>query len=352
MSTTPAEQSATQVFPQRSRRVYKKFTFKKAFTYLSLIVPLALIFTAGIWQYTDSSTDTKESLLSPIPDFLRISENKQVTLLDLWSPVIQQIHGGGSSEVPELTAQGILMYDLTTNKVLYEREAKVRRPMASITKIMTAIIAIENQRSDNRYVAKEADIVGENSMGLIAGEVMTMEDLLYGLMLPSGNDAAEVLATNYPAGREAFIQAMNDKAKALGAVDTKFSNPSGLQGDGEQYSTPHDLVIITRYAMDKHPIFRQVVATGTHEIPATNEHGAYTLVNETNLVTTYQGVKGVKTGYTPEAGMCLVTYLEYGGHQIIGVVLNSENRRGEMKQLLDYSLKSVGVEPPPFEEPI
>lgn len=341
------------IVPERTRKGKKKSLLSSLFTYLIMIVPMAAIFLGGLWNYSAIDLHKTQALLSPIPDFLRISENRQVTLLDLWSPMVQKSHGStGSSEMSDLTAQGILMYDLTTDKVLYERDAKVRRPMASVTKIMTAIVAIENQRSDNRYIVSPEDIVGENSMGVTPGEVFTMEELLYGLMLPSGNDAAEVLANNYPNGHAAFVQAMNDKAKAIGAVDTRFSNPSGLQGDGEQYTTPYDLVVITRYALDKHPIFGQVVATATHEIVPTDKHSAYSLVNETNLLTTYQGVKGVKTGYTPEAGLCLVTYLEYGNHKIIGVVLNSQNRRGEMKQLLDYSLKSVGIEPPPFEEPI
>lgn len=317
-----------------------------------MIVPMAAIFLGGLWNYSGLELHATKALLSPIPDFLKVSENKQVTLLDLWSPVVQQSHGSTSSEMAELTAQGILMYDLTTDKVLYEREAKTRRPMASLTKIMTAIVAIENPRPDNKYVVGPEAIVGEDSMGVTPGEVFTLEELLYGLMLPSGNDAAEVIANNYPQGRTAFIKAMNDKAKAIGAVDTQFSNPSGLQGDGIQYTTPYDLLIMTKYALDRYPLFSQIVATATYEMPATATHGPFSLVNETNLLTTYQGVKGVKTGFTPEAGLCLVTYMEYGNHKVIGILLNSQNRRGEMKQLLDYSLKSVGIEPPPFEEPI
>ncbi len=143
---------------------------------------------------------------------------------------------------------------------------------------------------------------------------------------------------------------MNDKAKALGLQNTQFSNPSGLQGDGEQHTTTYDLLVMTRYALEHYPLFAQVVSTPTYEISATSTHHAYTLNNETNLLTSYQGVRGVKTGYTPEAGLCLVTYLEYGNHRIIGVILRSQNRRGEMKELLDYSIKSVGLVPPPFEK--
>jgi len=321
----------------------------KVFSYIALTVALTLFLMSGFWFYFGPGVLQSHAALSPIPDFLMVSKNNQVRLLDLWSPVVEkmQIHEG---DLAEMTAQSVLMYDLTTDKVLYEKEAKVRRPMASITKIMTAIIAIENRRLDDKYLVRHEDIVGEDSMGVRAGEVYSFQDLLYGLMLPSGNDAAEVFAHNYPSGREGFIKAMNNKAESLGLVDTHFTNPSGLQGDGEQYTTTYDLLVITRYALEHYPIFAHTVATSTFDIAESNEHGALTLVNETNLLTTYPGVKGVKTGYTPEAGMCLVTYLDYGGHKIIGIMLNSENRRGEMKELLDYSLKSLSIEPPPFEE--
>ncbi len=323
---------------------------KKVFSYISIILPISFILAVGFWYYLAPQYQT-DQLLSPVPDFLSVKQNNQVRFLDLWSPVVQNIHGSGGDEV-NLTAHSVLMYDLTTNKVLYDKDGKVRRPMASLTKIMTAIIAMENKRSDNTYIVRDEDLVGEDSMGLTAGEALTLEELLYGLMLPSGNDAAEVLAHNYRSGRVGFIKAMNDKAKALGLKDTSFSNPSGLQGDGVQHTTSYDLLVMTRYALEHFPLFKQVVSTPTYDIPENDTHKAFSLVNETNLLTTYQGVKGVKTGFTPEAGLCLITYLEYGDHQIIGVILNSENRRGEMKELLDYSLKSVGVEPPPFEEAI
>lgn len=289
--------------------------------------------------------DTNGYFLSPLPDFLSIKNNKQVKLLDLWSPLIESIASDGES-LPEYTAQSILLYDLTLNKTLYEHNAKLRLPMASLTKIMTAIIAYENKSPDDLYPVYESNLVGEDSMGLSAGEELSFSDLLYGLMLPSGNDAAEVLATNYPQGRQAFIQAMNDKARALGLVDTQFSNPSGLQGDGEQHSTSYDLLIITKYAFDTIPQFKEVVSTYEYHIPETDTHKAYDLFNETNLLTSYPGVKGVKTGYTPEAGMCLITLLDYKGHKIIGVILNSQNRRDEMRNFLDYSLIQLGIDPP------
>jgi serine-type D-Ala-D-Ala carboxypeptidase (penicillin-binding protein 5/6) len=293
------------------------------------------------------SFNGRMTYVSPLPDFLTFNKNNQATLLDLWLPFLTEASGGGL-QLSQLTAKSVLVYDLASDKVIFEKDAKAKRPMASLTKIMTAIIAMENKKSDDEYVVSADDLVGEDSMGLVAGERLSQEELLYGLLLPSGNDAAETFASNYDGGRKAFVKAMNDKAKALALIDTNFTNPSGLQGDGNQYTTAYDLLVVTRYALENFPIFKKIVETPEYEIEETSEHKAHYLANETNLLTTYPGVKGVKTGYTPEAGLCLVTYLEYDGHKIIGIILNSENRRGEMKELLDSSLKSLGIEPPAY----
>ena len=315
--------------------------------YLFWVTVFSAIFTF-LFCWVAGSLHDKRTFISPLPDFLTLDKNKQVTFLDLWLPFLANA-SENDSQLNELTAKSVLVYDLSSNKVIFEKNPKDRRPMASLTKIMTAIISLENKRDDDTYVVRGANLVGEDSMGLVAGERLSREELLYGLLLPSGNDAAEVLASNYPnGGREAFVKAMNDKAKALGLTDTHFSNPSGLQGDGEQYTTAYDLLVITRYALENFPIFRRIVATAEYQIDGISRHKDYYLVNETNLLTTYPGVAGVKTGYTPEAGLCLVTYLEYDGHKIVGIILNSENRRGEMKDLLDSALKSLGIEPPAY----
>jgi D-alanyl-D-alanine carboxypeptidase len=298
-------------------------------------------------SYSIYSKTSQEDVrvISPIPDFLSIANNNQVSSLSLWLPILTNFITG-NSDVPQITAKSALVYDITTNKVLYEKNPKEKLPMASLTKITTAIVALENKKSDDKYFVNGKDLVGEDSMGLTQGEILSLKELLYGLILTSGNDAGEVIASNYKNGREAFIKAMNDKAKALGVSDTNFTNPTGLEGDGNQHTSAYDLVVITRYALEKFSLFRQVVATFDHNIPQTSTHKAYFLENETNLITSYPGVKGVKTGYTPEAGFCLVTYLDFEGHQIIGVILGSQNRREEMKELLDYSLKSINIKPP------
>lgn len=316
---------------------------KKILVFLVFIVFLGILSFVSFNIYA-KVTDNKGPIVSPVPDFLTAFFNKQVSSLNLWLPSLAN-KISVSFQAPEISAKSALVYDITSKQVLYSKNPKQRLPMASLTKIMTAVIALENKRLDDAYVVKQDDLVGEDSMGLSVGETLTLSDLLYGLILTSGNDAAEVLAENFP-GRSFFIKAMNDKVKSLGLSDTNFTNPTGLEGDGKQYTSAYDLLVITDYALSNFPLFNQVVSTFDYNIPYTPQHKAFYLENQTNLLTSYPGVKGVKTGYTPEAGLCLVTYLDYGGHKIIAVILGSDDRRGEMIELLDYSLKSEGITPP------
>lgn len=289
-----------------------------------------------IWLAYPILRSEKIKVISSLPDFLTMAKNRQVTTLDLWLPQIED-DNKKMGIAPNISAKTALIYDLTSNQVLFSKNPKDKLPIASLTKVMTAIIALENKRKDDRYLVTKDSLVGENSMGLTAGEVLTIDELLYGLLLPSGNDASETLADSFPSGRDGFIKAMNSKAKAMGLRDSNFTNPSGLEGDGNQYSTAYDLLVITRYALSNFPLFNEIVSTPEYNIAGTQTHKEYFLQNETNLLTSYPGVKGVKTGYTPEAGLCLITYLDYDGHQIIGILLGSNNRREEMRELLDYS---------------
>lgn len=311
-----------------------------------LIVGVALFL--GILATQKNIFPRNTNVTSPLPNFLTFIKNNQVLSLNLWFPYWIYDKSAYKNAVvsPEISARSALVYDLTTSKILYEKNSKERLPMASITKIMTAIIGLENKKEDGKYLVTKDALVGEDSMGLSEGEVLTLEELLYGLMLHSGNDAAETIASSYSGGREKFIEAMNNKVKALGLSDTNFTNPTGLEGDGKQYATAYDLLVITKYAM-QFPLFRRVVAAFNHYIPKTETHKEYFLENETNLLTSYPGVFGIKTGYTPEAGFCLVTYLRYERHELIGIILGSDNRRDEMKELLDYGLKIQGITPPP-----
>ena len=288
-------------------------------------------------------------LSSPVPDFLTFFKNDQVTTLSIWVPIKNYAEAAsGDLEKPEISAKSALIYDLTTNRILFEKNPSEKMAMASLTKIMTSVVALESYGEEDIFRVSQEDLVGENSMGLAESEELNLKELLYGLVLLSGNDAAETIARKFSGGRDSFIVAMNNKAKSLGALSTNFTNPSGLEGDGEQYSTAYDLLIMTKYAMN-FDLFRQIVSTVEFYIAPTGFHKEYLLYNETNLLTSYPGVKGVKTGYTPEAGFCLVSYLDYEGHEIIGIILGSNNRREEMKEILDYSLKTQGIIPPPHE---
>lgn len=307
------------------------------------LILVVLFFAVSIFIYKQIFKD-KEIIVSPLPSFLTSFANDQVSTLNLWEPFFEMFDS--QNKIPVISAKSALVYDLTNEKVLFSKSPERKLPMASITKIMTAIVAIESKRSDDKYLVFSEGLVGENSMGLSVGETLTLKELLYGLILTSGNDAAETLASNFPKGRAQFIIAMNNKAKALGLKNTHFTNPTGLEGDGSQYTTAHDLLVITNYAL-QFPIFKEVAKTFTYEIPYSENHKAFYLENETNLISSYPGVFGVKDGYTPEAGLCLVTYLNYKGHKIIGIILGSDNRRQEMRDLLDYSLKVQGITPPP-----
>lgn len=291
----------------------------------------------------------KNNIVSPLPHFLTTFANDQVSTLALWSPILDMFGDNNvNMETPDITANSALVYDLTEKKVLFSKNPQRKLPMASLTKIMTAIVALESPKKDDQHTVSQNDLVGENSMGLTEGEMLSLEELLYGLILLSGNDAAETLASNYTGGREEFVIAMNNKAKSLGLENTHFTNPTGLEGDGKQFTTTYDLLVITNYAL-QFPLFKKVVGTFIYNIPYSENHKEFYLQNETNLISSYPGVFGVKDGYTPEAGLCLVTYLNYKGHKIIGILLGSDNRRQEMKDLLDYSLKIQGVIPPPHE---
>ncbi len=313
---------------------------------LSAFFCLLVIFVGGIGLYYHHEKTNARNISSPLPEDLSKNNNSEITSLDFWLPSLFGLFD--SNEVPELSAKSALVYDLTDEVTVYEKNSQERLPMASITKIMTAIVALDHKLENDRYVVPEEALVGENVMGLSVGEVMSIEELLYGVFMYSGNDAAETLAIN-TMERSEFVSTMNKKAKAIGLTNTNFTNPTGLQGDGDQYTTAYDLLVLARYAVANYPEIIKASSTAEHHLPETEDHYAYDLYNQTNLITSYPGVKGLKDGFTPEAGLCLVTYLDYEGHKMIGIILGSENRRQEMKDLLDYSLTKQGVEPPPHD---
>lgn len=257
---------------------------------------------------------------------------------------LDQVNASTQKNAPEIEAPNAFVWDLSSDQIIYAKNVREKRPIASLTKIMTALVSLEHSETEQKFIVSEkAAKVGEDSMGLSAGEKLTLQDLLYGLMLPSGNDAADTIAEGVGGNVENFVSMMNEKVKLLGLQDTHFTNPSGLDGDGQHYSTAYDMAVISAQAWKNFPTFRQIVGTYEYDIAQSEEHKSYTLYNETNLLTSYPGVVGIKPGYTPDAGLCLVTLAQNGGHRILAVLLGSNDRRGEMRSLLDYAFAVQGV---------
>ena len=241
---------------------------------------------------------------------------------------------------PVIAGSSAILVDLGSDGILFDKGSNEKRKIASITKIMTAVVALEHKSlSDEIPVSKKAASIGENSMGISEGEAYTLEELLYGLMSSSGNDAAYAIAEGVAGSSEEFVAWMEIKSKELGLRDTYFADPSGL--DDSTYSTPLDLVKLARYAM-KNPKFREIVKTKNKELISETHKYLY-LENQLNLLSTYPGVAGVKAGYTEDAGLCLVTYATNDKKEVLGAVLNSIDRKGDMILMLDYGFSKLGV---------
>lgn len=232
-----------------------------------------------------------------------------------------------------VAAQSAVLLEMNTGKILCEKNANARLPMASTTKIMTAILAIEYCALDEIVeVTREAYGTEGSSMYLELGEKLEMEDLLYGLMLSSGNDAAMAIAIHIGGSKEGFADVMNEKAAELGLKDTHFVTPNGLH-DPKHYTTAYELALISAYAM-KNDTFRTIVGTKSYTTHSGNK--VRNLRNKNKTLYLYEGGNGVKTGYTSAAGRCLSFGAEQNGMQLIGVVLHSGDTYGDAFSLLNY----------------
>lgn len=252
---------------------------------------------------------------------------------------------GAQSGTSEITAKSAFFVDTKSGDVLYSKNPHERLPVASLVKVMTALIAVEHRGLDESYVVSErAAAMEPDKMWLMMGEKLTLKELLYGIFLISANDAAETLAEGTTGRREEFLNMMNGKAAQLGLNDTFFVNPTGLDEDsGNSYSSTYDLSVLARYAIRNHPFLVDFSKTEHIVLPITESHQDYDMYSGINLLTSYPGVVGFKTGYTPEAGLTLITIARRNGREVIGVLLGSSNRREEAKELLDFSFKKLGV---------
>ena len=245
-----------------------------------------------------------------------------------------------SVEEPKINARAAIIYDRTTKQIIWGKNENEKRAMASTTKIMTALVVLENSNlSDVVTISKKAAGTGGSRLKISAGDKITITDLLYGLMLRSGNDAAVALAEHVGGSIEGFADLMNKKSKELGLSNTNFVTPHGLDNENH-YTTAYELAVLTDYALNNET-FAKIVNTKSTSI---NINGNTRNIYNTNELLSYmQGVNGVKTGFTNGAGRCLVTSCTRDNNQIITIVLGCDTKKqrtSDSSKLIEYAFKN------------
>ncbi|MEO7804748.1 MAG: D-alanyl-D-alanine carboxypeptidase family protein [Actinomycetota bacterium] len=259
---------------------------------------------------------------------------KRSLLVALASLVWSQVPGV-SAATP--SAEATILIDVSDGRTLSSHNPHKRRAIASTTKVMTALVVLEHSDpTETVHISELAEQVGSDDplvseVDLVKGEVLTVEELLYALLLPSANDAAVALAEHVSGSVDGFVDEMNATAKDLDAFDSSFKNPHGLDAPGH-YSSAHDLALMTREAF-KFPLFRKIVATPRSKI------GGRELMNRNGLLETYPSANGVKTGHTKTSGRSLIASAANSGEELIAVVLGSIDPQKEARTLLEFGFQ-------------
>jgi len=236
-------------------------------------------------------------------------------------------------------AQATALIDVQSGRILYSEDGDTPLRIASLTKIMTAIVAIEyGDLSSKAKVTKRAAGREGSSIYLKLGEEMTLSNMLYGLMLRSGNDAATAIAEHVGGSEAGFVYLMNEKAIELGLMNTQFRNPHGLDEEGH-ISSANDLAVLTAYAL-KNKVFAEIVKTEEKQAPNPYEQWNYSWRNKNKMLYMYEGADGVKTGYTKKAFRCLVSSATRNGQQLVAVTLNDGDDWQDHSKLLDWGFKN------------
>ncbi|WP_373876499.1 D-alanyl-D-alanine carboxypeptidase family protein [Paenibacillus spongiae] len=232
-------------------------------------------------------------------------------------------------------AKAAALIDVESGRLLYSKAGDTPMRIASLTKIMTAIVAIEHGKlSDKVKTSKRAFAKEGSSIYLKLGEEMSLQNMLYGLMLRSGNDAATAIAEHVGGSEEGFVHLMNEKARMLGLTNSQFMNPHGLDQEGH-YSSANDLAKLTAYALHN-PTFKAIVKTPVKTAPNPNDEWEYKWNNKNKMLHMYEGADGVKTGYTKMALRCLVSSATRNGQQLAAVTINDRNDWVDHSKMLDW----------------
>lgn len=246
---------------------------------------------------------------------------------------------------PAIEAKAFIVLDRQSGVILHEENARISLLPASTVKIMTALVALDHYRLEEVLTVGNFNIQ-KQKMNLVAGEKITVSDLLYGLLVSSANDAAIVLAQNYPGGEAGFVKAMNIKARDWHLESTYYANPTGLDSDesgkllpARSLTSAFDLAFLTRKALENN-FFREIVKTREKTVKSVDGKIVHRLFNVNQLLGNLEGVHGVKTGWTEEAGECFVGYTERNGRGVITAVLGSRDRFGDTAKLVDWVFTS------------
>ncbi len=318
---------------------------------IAVLIPVALV--VGIaWRAFGSTDATLPPVGTPEPDTaVEVAPANPTPLPTLraepiqipgLSPPTASAPTALGIEAPEISAASAVVLDGDSLAVLYEFNARERRQPASLTKIVTAIVTVEHASLDDVAVSNVHywDLPGSTVMGIEPNDALSLRNLLYGLMLVSGNEAAQVLAHHLAGSEEAYVVAMNLLVERLGLNDTQFRNVHGLSEPG-QYSTAYDLALLSRHLMGYESL-REIV--GTEEITVTGVRAGevidFELYNHNPLLNYTDGVDGVKTGFTEEAGRTFAASVERDGHRIYVVLLDAPSRAQDAIDLIEWAYEA------------
>lgn len=264
----------------------------------------------------------------------------RIILLSLITILLLSIGAYAEDVQIDISASSAVLLVSGSNEVLFEKSAYEKRPMASTTKIMSSIIAIESGRLDEEItVTQEMTAVEGTSMGLLPNDRVSVSELVYGMLLSSGNDAANATAITIAGSTDAFVSMMNDKAKQIGMLSTHFVTPSGLDAD-DHYSTAYDMALLGSYAIENEQ-FLEICSSSSAVVDYGNPPYKRRLTNHNKLLKIYDGAIGIKTGFTKKSGRCLVSAAERDGVTLICVTLNDADDWNDHKKLLDYGFGIV-----------
>lgn len=282
---------------------------------LVVIFEIVSLMLNYINKLTDTVKITSQSIDSPVTDYTFL--NRQIE--------------------PPISAQAATIIDRDSKTVLYEKNAHLRFSMASTTKLMTALVGLDHYRPNDTLTAVTSHVEGVN-VGVEIGDRLYFKDTLFAMLLPSGNDIAFMIAQNYPGGEDAFVTAMNEKAKNLHLSNTHYADPAGLNDDGN-YTTANELAQLAA-VVSQNSLLADVTATKSKIIATTDGTKVFNLENLNRLLGLY-GVTGMKTGHTEGAGDVLITSVINGGHTYIVVVMKSEDRFTDTEVLLSSLMSGV-----------